>query len=81
MGPADSSLAGSTITGVFIRSALRSALRTVDPFIVRWAQRKYKRLQGTRKASMGLVARDQVPPAEPVRPLATGVSGWAIGAG
>ncbi|SEE72403.1 group II intron reverse transcriptase/maturase [Rhizobiales bacterium GAS191] len=32
--------------GRFRRSALRNALRTLDPFIVRWAQRKYKRLKG-----------------------------------
>jgi len=30
--------------GRFHRSALRGALRTLDSFIVRWAQRKYKRL-------------------------------------
>jgi hypothetical protein len=29
--------------GRFHRSALRVALRTLDSFIVRWAQRKYKR--------------------------------------
>lgn len=32
--------------GRFHRSALRGALRTLDSFIVRWAQRKYKRLRG-----------------------------------
>ena len=32
--------------GRFQPSALRGALRTLDPFIVRWAQRKYKRLRG-----------------------------------
>lgn len=32
--------------GYFHRSALRGALRTLDEFIVRWAQRKYKRLRG-----------------------------------
>jgi group II intron reverse transcriptase/maturase len=32
--------------GRFQRSALRRALRTLDRFIVRWAQRKYKRLRG-----------------------------------
>ena len=32
--------------GYFHRSALQSALRTLDEFIVRWAQRKYKRLRG-----------------------------------
>jgi RNA-directed DNA polymerase len=32
--------------GWFHRSALRAALRTLDSFIVRWAQRKYKRLRG-----------------------------------
>jgi len=32
--------------GRFHRSALRAALRTLDHFIVRWAQRKYKRLRG-----------------------------------
>jgi RNA-directed DNA polymerase len=31
--------------GRFQRSALRGALRTLDHFIVRWAQRKYKRLR------------------------------------
>jgi hypothetical protein len=35
--------------GRFHRSALRRALRTVDSFIVRWAQRKYKRLRGHAK--------------------------------
>jgi group II intron reverse transcriptase/maturase len=35
--------------GRFHRSALRGALRTVDQFIVRWAQRKYKRLRGHTK--------------------------------
>jgi group II intron reverse transcriptase/maturase len=32
--------------GYFHPSALRGALRTLDEFIVRWAQRKYKRLKG-----------------------------------
>jgi len=32
--------------GRFHRSALRRALRTLDSFLVRWAQRKYKRLRG-----------------------------------
>lgn len=32
--------------GRFNRSALRGALRTLDQFVVRWAQRKYKRLRG-----------------------------------
>jgi RNA-directed DNA polymerase len=32
--------------GYFHPSALRGALRTLDQFIVRWAQRKYKRLRG-----------------------------------
>jgi len=32
--------------GRFQQSALRGALRTLDRFIVRWAQRKYKRLRG-----------------------------------
>lgn len=31
--------------GRFHRSALHRALRTLDPFLVRWAQRKYKRLK------------------------------------
>jgi hypothetical protein len=35
--------------GRFHRSALRGALRTVDSFIVRWAQRKYTRLRGHSK--------------------------------
>ena len=35
--------------GRFHRSALRGALRTLDSFIVRWAQRKYKRLRGHTK--------------------------------
>ena len=35
--------------GRFHRSALRKALRTVDSFIVRWAQRKYLRLRGRAK--------------------------------
>jgi group II intron reverse transcriptase/maturase len=35
--------------GRFHRSALRCALRTLDSFIVRWAQRKYKRLRGHTK--------------------------------
>jgi group II intron reverse transcriptase/maturase len=35
--------------GRFHRSALRVALRTLDSFIVRWAQRKYKRLRGHSK--------------------------------
>ena len=39
--------------GRFHRSALRRALRTVDPFIVRWAQRKYKRLRGHAKRAWG----------------------------
>ena len=30
----------------FYPSALRTALRTLDSFLVRWAQRKYKRLRG-----------------------------------
>lgn len=32
--------------GRFYPSALREALRTLDGFLVRWAQRKYKRLRG-----------------------------------
>jgi RNA-directed DNA polymerase len=32
--------------GRFHRSALGAALRTLDGFLVRWAQRKYKRLRG-----------------------------------
>jgi hypothetical protein len=32
--------------GRFYPSALQSALRTLDAFLVRWAQRKYKRLKG-----------------------------------
>ena len=32
--------------GRFYPSALHRALRTVDRFLVRWAQRKYKRLRG-----------------------------------
>lgn len=32
--------------GRFYPSALREALRTLDRFLVRWAQRKYKRLRG-----------------------------------
>ncbi len=32
--------------GRFRPSALRGALRTIDHFLVRWAQRKYKRLRG-----------------------------------
>ena len=35
--------------GRFHRSALRGALRTLDSFIVRWAQRKYKRFRGHNK--------------------------------
>ena len=35
--------------GRFHRSALRGALRTLDSFIVRWAQRKYQRLRGHTK--------------------------------
>ncbi len=33
--------------GRFQPSALRSALRTLDDFIVRWARRKYKRFKGS----------------------------------
>jgi len=32
--------------GYFYPSALRCALRTLDAFLVRWAQRKYRRLRG-----------------------------------
>jgi len=39
--------------GRFHRSALRGALRTLDSFIVRWAQRKYKRLRGHTKRAWG----------------------------
>jgi len=35
--------------GRFHRSVLRDVLRTLDHFIVRWAQRKYKRLKGHKK--------------------------------
>lgn len=35
-----------------------------------------QKASGTRKASVGLVARGQIPPAEPVRPLVHGISGW-----
>lgn len=31
--------------GYFYPSALRGALRTLDAFLVRWAQRKYRRLR------------------------------------
>jgi len=37
--------------GRFHRSALRRAMRTLDHFIVRWAQRKYKRLRRHTKRS------------------------------
>ena len=45
-------LAGSTIMGVFTVPALRGALRmlrTLDSFIVRWAQRKYRQPRGHTK--------------------------------
>src|ERR1700726_1630737 len=35
-----------------------------------------QKTSGTRKASGGLVARGQIPPAEPVRPLVHEISGW-----
>lgn len=37
----------------FYPSALRTALRTLDRFLVRWAQRKYKRLRGHTKRAWG----------------------------
>ena len=37
----------------FYPSALRTALRTLDSFLVRWAQRKYKRLRGHTKRAWG----------------------------
>jgi len=37
----------------FYPSALRCALRTLDHFLVRWAQRKYKRLRGHTKRTWG----------------------------
>lgn len=46
--------------GRFRRSALRSALRTLDVFIVRWAQRKYKRLRGRRLAAWEWLRRLKV---------------------
>ena len=45
--------------GRFHRSALRSALRTLDQFIVRWAQRKYKRLRGHTKRAWDWLRRLQ----------------------
>jgi len=36
--------------GRFYPSKLRTALRTIDAFIVRWAIRKYKRFRGHTKA-------------------------------
>src|ERR1019366_2593355 len=45
--------------GRFNRSALRNALRTLDPFIVRWAQRKYKRLRGHTKLTWDWLRRIQ----------------------
>ena len=45
--------------GRFHRSALRSALRTLDQFIVRWAQRKYKRLKGHTKRAWDWLRRLQ----------------------
>ena len=35
-----------------------------------------QKTSGTRKASVGLVARGQIPPAESVRPLVHEISGW-----
>ena len=35
-----------------------------------------QKTSGTRKASVGLVARGQIPPAELVRPLVHEISGW-----
>jgi len=45
--------------GRFHRSALRGALRTLDSFIVRWAQRKYKRLRGHTKQAWDWLRRLQ----------------------
>jgi len=46
--------------GRFHRSALRGALRTLDSFIVRWAQRKYKRLRGRLMRAWDWLRRLQV---------------------
>lgn len=43
--------------GRFYRSALQDALRTVDQFIVRWAQRKYKRLRTRKMAAWDWLRR------------------------
>jgi group II intron reverse transcriptase/maturase len=45
--------------GRFNRSALCNALRTLDPFIVRWAQRKYTRLRGHTKRTWDWLRRIQ----------------------
>lgn len=43
--------------GRFRLSALRVALRTIDQFLVRWAQRKYKKLRGRVKKSWDWLRR------------------------
>ena len=43
--------------GRFYPSELRGALHTLDHFLVRWAQRKYKRLRGHTKRAWGWLNR------------------------
>jgi len=67
--------------GRFYPSALQRALRTLDHFLVRWAQRKYKRLKRHKWRAWQWLKRLQArqPSLFPHWQLAT--NGWAIGAG
>ena len=67
--------------GRFHRSALRGALRTLDSFIVRWAQRKYKRLRGHTKRAWDWLRGVKSRQPDLFAHWLIGVSGWAIGAG
>jgi len=45
--------------GRFYPSALQRALRTLDAYLVRWAQRKYKRLKGHKSRAWDWLTRLQ----------------------
>ena len=46
---------GSTTTGSFYPTELAKSLRRIDEYLVRWAMRKYKRLQRPPQAGLGVL--------------------------
>ena len=55
--------------GAFYRSALYPLLARINAYLVRWIRKKYKRLQGKKKA-LAVLAGDHRAVSPPVRALA-----------